>query len=98
MKKASLIVSAIIVVAIVAGTLLIISVVSSEIFGGISLIWLSQNPCRTLNEFNKRIDIACDYGYRMKAEMNIPTKTYSYKIVEFPNTSNPINSQGMTQT
>lgn len=84
MKKASIIVTAIIVIAIVAGTLLIVSVVSSEIFGGISLIWLSQDPCKSFNEFTKRIELSCNYGYTVRAELDIPTKTKNYVIIELP--------------
>lgn len=90
MKKASIIVTTIIVIAIIAGTLVILSIVSTEVFGGISILWLSQNSCASLNALTEKMDISCDYGYDMVAEINIPAEIENFKIMRFPRSTGEI--------
>ncbi|UCD03842.1 MAG: hypothetical protein JSW73_04860 [Candidatus Woesearchaeota archaeon] len=92
MRKASIIITAIIILAIIVGTLLILSIVSSEIFGGISLLWLSQKPCASLDSLTEKMDIACKYGYDMKAEISIPEEIDNYKILRLPRDEDEIRN------
>lgn len=87
MKKASIITSVVIVLAISMATILIATTVASEVFGGISAFSATKNPCKSLNALEERIEIACKYKYSMRTQLSIPTRVNSYVIQVFPGPS-----------
>lgn len=94
MKKASIAVTAIIVIVIVLVTLVIVTAVSSEVFGGLSLLWLSQNSCDSLNKLTEQIDLTCEYNTNLSLEVNVPTDMYSYGIIGLPNATDNASYTG----
>lgn len=97
-KKGTLAVSTVIILVIVIVTLVVVAAVSLYIFGGISLLWLSQKPCLSLEQLEEKVEFACKYGYEMRADLNIPTKQRGSHLIILPHESNPYQITGYDPT
>ena len=93
-KAIGLMVSVIIILVIAAGTLVIVAMVSSQVFAGVSVLKAFQDPCQPIRSLQESIHSACLYNLKSSIQLRLPSQPEEFEIIAIPDPENENESAG----